>query len=148
MRFKGGKHLTMRDLAKPAAASAALLLLLGAHSSLAEVVHEPGFRIETPAGFAIAKTRGPDFDVYRVSRGSVGYVGIYVGFAPDFPGNKTATVATVGKRKTASVMVAGKAEPVEWLIPGKQGQLHVWIMKPPVGQEMTARAMALSVTPE
>ena len=105
------------------------------------------FRIDLPPGFVVkARPRGPDFNVYDVMKGDVGYVGVYFGGAAGFPMNPKAKVAT---GPTPNVQVADSAEGAprrEYLIKNKDGWgvLHVWTQGPP-GDLAIAERIAASV---
>jgi hypothetical protein len=107
------------------------------------------FRLELPPGFELkARPRGPDFIVYDVMKGEVGYVGIYYGGYPGFPMAKDAKVSK-GANPTIQVARSVRADGaprVEYLIKNKDGWgvLHVWTQNPS-GDQTTAERIAASV---
>ncbi len=107
------------------------------------------FRVDLPPGFTIkARPRGPDFQVYDIMKGDVGYVGVYFGGAAGFPMNASAKVTT-GSAPNIRVATAVGADGVprrEYLITNRDGWgvLHVWTQNAP-GDQATADRIAASV---
>ena len=117
-------------------------------AAFAQAGGNPPFRVDLPPGFTVeARPRGPDFDVYDVRKGNVGYVGVYVGGFASFPMNKDATVSPGSDPNIQVARSSGADGPrQEYLIKRKDGWgvLHVWTQDPP-GDEATAARIAASV---
>jgi hypothetical protein len=110
-----------------------------------ETLHAAGFHVDVPPGFQLSKSSGPDFDVYRVVRGETAYVGVYVGFAPDFPSDKTETVTTEHGVKIGAELIDGVRTPSEWLLPAKGHFIHVWAIRLNAKDREMVEAIARSV---
>ena len=129
------------------------LLVLGLTGASREVFAQDAedrpFRVDLPPGFKIeARPRGPDFQVYDIVKGDVGYVGVYFGGAAGFPMNANAEV-TLGSTPNIRVATAVGADGVprrEYLITNKDGWgvLHVWTQSA-TGDQATADRIAASV---
>ena len=108
------------------------------------------FSLDLPPGFTVeARPRGPDFDVYDVMKGQVGYVGIYVGNFASFPMQANAKVkpGAAPNIQVAEGVGADGSPRREYLITNKggwPGTLHVWTQNPP-GDQATAERIAASV---
>lgn len=106
------------------------------------------FRVDLPPGFTVkARPRGPDFDVYDVMKGEVGYVGVYVGNFPSFPmSGAKARPSGSSKGQVAEVRRADGSLRRDYLIVAPSGypKLHVWTQEP-VGDLATADKIAASV---
>jgi hypothetical protein len=105
--------------------------------------------VSLPPGFEIKdRTIGPDFMIFNVSKGDVGYVGIYYGNHPNFPIDKTAVVVD-GPIPSATSTAADGAVTHEYLVASSRTEepyvLHVWTMAVPAGEAAVAAAIAASV---
>jgi hypothetical protein len=125
----------MAQLARRAAFGV-LAGLAVASIAAAVMAQEPAlpFRVDLPPGFTIQPPRkGPDFDVYFITKGEVAYVGVYAGNAPEF-------ADTDGRPRTdggpADRTRGGGVDDarLEYLIQTGQAfpsKLHVWTLSPP-----------------
>jgi hypothetical protein len=124
---------------------AGLFVALTASPTLAQNPDLP-FKIDLPPGFTIQPPRkGPDFDVYFISKDGVAYVGVYAGNAPQFAdtdGRPRADGGPSDRTRGGGVDDAS----LEYLIQtGRQfpSKLHIWTLRAP--DQATAVRLAASV---
>ena len=118
--------------------------------------------IWVPPGFAIEQEQGPDFEVYRVMKEDVQYVGIYSGFAPSFPFERSDAAQEETRMETPSVFVVSRwdgdrlvdREMLFTVRPegGPGASLHVWtaVSDPAelrLAEKITSTIVAVSAAP-
>lgn len=86
-------------------------------------------KLELPRGFKITSSKGPDFDLYEVEKGSKVYLAIYSGNHPDFPhehieGSETTYFETcIDDAKTERKVYGEPLEQMKILSEWKDGKL-------------------------
>jgi hypothetical protein len=114
----------------------------------ARAAQELPFLLDLPPGFVVkARPRGPDFDVYDVLKGDVGYVGVYVGNYANFPMN---TAAKVIDGPRPNIRIAESPRPGggvrrEYQIRTRSdwpSMLHIWPQDVPGDQALADRIAA------
>jgi len=143
-------------------AALAVLAVLASCSTSADrvepgerVVIWPGYSFEFPAGHCARRfSPADDFDVYRIRAKQPPdaplLVGIYAGFAPDFPEDPTAQTSTVNGLAVRSIRNAdGRWEfLIEDAAPdSKGGVLHIWFGPGADADSRVAERLVRSVQP-